>query len=260
MLNNYVFKTQRVGVIGGMSHETSDHYVAEIHRLVQEHLGGLHSAQLVHFDVDFDYIHACMKAGAWEEIADTLHRLAWACASQQVAGIAFASNTIHKAVALLCHQVDSGQVYVNGIPLIHIGDSVIRELHKDAKRLLLLGTKFTMTEDFMASHYRERGYEVVVPDAEDCARLDDIIFNELCKGIERPDSQHWLEEMIVRTILRQPVDAVILGCTELPMLIDPEFGQYLTSRLNYARSVAIIDSAAAHIRQIAEWCVKPEFR
>lgn len=259
-MSDYIAKTQPVGLIGGMSHETSDHYVPEIHRLVNEKLGGLHSAQLVHLDVDFAEIRALMLANHWAEIADKLHSLAMVCAQQRVAGIAFASNTIHKAVALLADHIESPQMYIHGIPVIHIGGSIIRALPKSVQRLLLLGTNFTMSDDFMTSYLRKAGYEVIVPHASLREHLDFIIFNELCEGTVFPCSQVWFEELIIEFVKLQKIDTVILGCTELPMLIRPDFNQRLLSRTNFQKDAIIVDSAAAHIQHIAEYCIKPEFR
>ncbi len=261
-MSDYIAKTQPVGLIGGMSHETSDHYVPEIHRLVNEKLGGLHSAQLVHLDVDFAEIRALMLANHWAEIADKLHSLAMICAQQRVAGIAFASNTIHKAVALLADHIDSPQMYIHGIPVIHIGDSIIRALPKSAQRLLLLGTNFTMSDDFMTSYLRKAGYEVIVPEADDREKLDDIIFNELCKGKKNAGSELWFLNLIFKIVAHEQIDAVILGCTELPMLLEAGFKRFLPNHaeIKEIQAMSIVDSAAAHIQHVAEYCIKPEFR
>lgn len=206
---------KRIGLIGGMSWESTSGYYREINQGVKNRLGGLHSAELVLFSVDFDPIEKLQQQGEWqasgEILADAARKLEGAGADC----ILICTNTMHK----VAEQVESA----TNIPLLHIADATGERLTQDGvKRVGLLGTAFTMEQAFykdrLASNF---GLEVVVPNAHDRAIIHNIIYQELCLGTVNEYSRaEYLR--IIEQLQAEGAEAVILGCTEIGMLIKPE--------------------------------------
>ncbi len=201
-----------IGLLGGMSWESTAGYYRAINEGVKTALGGLHSARLILYSVDFAQIEKKMQAGDWEGI---LQELIEAAKSIQTAGADFiliCTNTIHKIAPRLEAAVD--------IPLIHIADATGEVLRgKGLRRVGVLGTVVTMEHDF----YKDRltgkyGLEVLIPDAAARKRVDDIIFNELCLGKMTLEAKNFFIN-IIGQLGDDGAEAVILGCTELGMLI-----------------------------------------
>ncbi|MFQ0977652.1 aspartate/glutamate racemase family protein [Vibrio campbellii] len=203
-----------IGLIGGMSWESTAHYYQIINREVKARLGGLHSGKVCLYSVDFAEIETLQHQGRWD---DTAIILAQAAKSVEAGGADFiliCTNTMHKVA-------DQIQQAVN-VPLVHIADATAEKLVADGiKKVGLLGTRFTMEQDFYKQRLIDKfGVDVVVPRSDDQTIIHNIIYNELCKGEVRDDSrQHYLA--IIEKLVEQGAEAVILGCTEIAMLVEP---------------------------------------
>lgn len=223
-----------IGLLGGMSWESTVPYYREINRHVAERLGGFHSAKLVMWSVDFAPLEALASEGRWQEIGhllgDRSRRLERAGAELLV----LCTNTMHRVAPEIEAAID--------IPLVHIADAVGHAVREAGVRTVgLLGTRFTMDEPF----YRERlslrhGLQVLVPDESGRRTVDRVIFDELVKGEVRDESRRRYAEVIEELVARG-AEGVVLGCTEIGMLLDGE-----------ASSVPLFDSAVIHARQAAD--------
>ena len=204
-----------IGLIGGMSWESTANYYQIINREVKARLGGLHSGKVCLYSVDFAEIETLQHQGRWD---DTAIILAQAAKSVEAGGADFiliCTNTMHKVA-------DQIQQAVN-VPLVHIADATAEQLVVDGiKKVGLLGTRFTMEQDFYKQRLIDKfGVDVVVPSSDDQTIVHDVIYNELCKGEVHDDSrQHYLT--IIEKLVEQGAEAVILGCTEIAMLVEPQ--------------------------------------
>ncbi|HDM8227979.1 TPA: aspartate/glutamate racemase family protein [Vibrio campbellii] len=203
-----------IGLIGGMSWESTAQYYQIINREVKARLGGLHSGKVCLYSVDFAEIETLQHQGRWD---DTAIILAQAAKSVEAGGADFiliCTNTMHKVA-------DQIQQVVN-VPLIHIADTTAEKLVSDGiKKVGLLGTRFTMEQDFYKQRLIDKfGVDVFVPGSDDQTIIHNVIYNELCKGEVRDDSrQHYLA--IIEKLVEQGAEAVILGCNEIAMLVEP---------------------------------------
>jgi aspartate racemase len=203
-----------IGLIGGMSWESTAVYYRKLNELVRNRLGGLHSADILLKSVDFETIASLQKQDKWEEANAILVAIARALEQAGASCLLICSNTMHK-------MADDVQRAIS-IPLLHIADAT-GEAIKTAglRRPLLLATRYTMEQDFYVARLRERfGLEPVIPEARDRTIIHDIIFDELCQGIVRDESRASYLEAIARG-KADGADCVILGCTEVCLLLSP---------------------------------------
>lgn len=200
-----------IGLIGGMSWESTVTYYHLINEAVHERLGGLHSAKIVLWSVEFDEIEKCQSSGDWAKSASILSETAKGLERAGADVILICTNTMHKVaddVAAAVH-----------IPLLHIADATFDALQKQSiRRVGLLGTKYTMQQDFIKGRLKERGLEVLVPENEDMEMINGVIFNELCVGTILPESREKFLTVIDK-LKAQGAEGVILGCTEIGLLI-----------------------------------------
>lgn len=203
-----------VGLIGGMSWESTIPYYKIINEIVKEKLGGLHSAQIILYSVEFDEIEKCQSSGQWDKSAEILGN---AAKKLELAGADFiliCTNTMHKVAPQIQNMIS--------VPIVHIADATADSLERDkVSKVALLGTKYTMTQDFYKSKLIDRGFEVFIPDKEDIEIVNHVIFNELCVGVINKDSQKKFSEIIGK-LKDKGAQAVILGCTEIGLLIKDE--------------------------------------
>ncbi|WP_026508182.1 aspartate/glutamate racemase family protein [Butyrivibrio sp. MC2013] len=203
-----------VGLIGGMSWESTIPYYKIINEIVKEKLGGLHSAQIILYSVEFDEIEKCQSSGQWDKSAEILGN---AAKKLELAGADFiliCTNTMHKVVPQIQNMIS--------VPIVHIADATADSLERDkVSKVALLGTKYTMTQDFYKSKLIDRGFEVFIPDEEDIEIVNHVIFDELCVGVINKDSQKKFSEIIGK-LKDKGAQAVILGCTEIGLLIKEE--------------------------------------
>lgn len=201
-----------IGLIGGMSWESTADYYRRLNQLVKQRLGGLHSAKILLHSVDFAEIEALQARGAWEEAG---HQLAQVAISLEAGGADFlvlCTNTMHKvapAIERACH-----------LPLLHIADPTAAAIRQAGfTRVGLLGTRFTMEQDFYRGRLVNRhGLQVIVPDDDGRDLVHRVIYEELCLGIVRESSREGYRQVIAR-LVDQGAQAVILGCTEIAMLV-----------------------------------------
>lgn len=200
-----------IGLIGGMSWESSAHYYAILNRETARIRGGLHSAPVILHSVDFAPIEALQRAGEWDKAGQVLAVIAQGLEAQGAGVIGLATNTMH----ICAPQI----VAALTVPFVHIAAPTAEALLADGiGRVGLLGTRFTMEQPFYADILRGQGLEVLVPDVG-ITNLNGIIYEELCRGIVRDASRQVYVEAIGRLMARG-AEAVILGCTEIGMLID----------------------------------------
>lgn len=230
--------SQRViGMLGGMSWESSAQYYKLANELVREWLGGLHSARIVLASVDFADIEALQVAGRWDEAGDLLAEAATRLESAGAELLLICTNTMHK----VAEQVQASI----GIPLLHLGDTTAQAVTRAGLTSVgLLGTAFTMEQDFYRDRLASHGLRVLVPEPDDRAAVHRIIYEELCLGVVREESRQVYREVIAR-LVRAGAEGVILGCTEIELLIsaaDSPVPVFPTTRLHVE---AAVDAALA---------------
>ncbi len=202
-----------IGLIGGMSWQSSRLYYDRINQMVAERRGGASSAKIVLNSLDFAPIAKMQSEGQWREAGAHLANAAQALERAGADVIAIGANTMHK----VANQVKASV----GVPLLHIGDALVKELRRDARsRPLLLGTRYTMEDPFLIDHLGNKGIGAVTPDKADRDALHAIIYDQLIKGIVTDDARATVRAMIDRSGA-QEADSVIFGCTEIGMLFPP---------------------------------------
>jgi aspartate racemase len=226
---------QTIGLIGGMSWESSAEYYRIINEAVKEQLGGLHSAQVLLYSVDFAAIEALQHAGAWDEagaiLADAARRLERGGADFLI----LCTNTMHKVAAAITGAV--------AIPFVHIADPTAEQIRASGYATVgLLGTRFTMEQEFYRGRLEgEHGLRVVVPEEDDRATVHRIIYDELCLGQIKEESRAEYRRIMARLVERG-AEAIILGCTEIMLLVsapDATVPLFDTTRLHAEAAVAL---------------------
>jgi len=203
---------QSIGLIGGMSWESTSHYYTKINRAIGRAKGGLHSAPLWLHSVDFAPIEALQREGKWEEAGQKLVHIARHLERSGAQGIALCTNTMHKVAPLICGAIT--------VPFLHIASATAQTLLENkVTEILLLGTRFTMQEPFYKEVLTQHGITVHVP--EETKELDRIIFEELCKGKVCNSSKSYYQRTILEHLRLCPTtQGVVLGCTEIGMLLE----------------------------------------
>ncbi len=223
------------GLIGGMSWESTASYYRIMNEEVHNRLGGLNSAKLIMYSVNFAEFDAFMAKGDWDSAASTLIDAAKRLETGGADFVMICTNTMHKVApevqAAVC------------IPLIHIADATAAAIRTaGVKKVGLLGTTFTMEDDFMTGRLKTlHGIEALVPDKPERDELHRIIFSELCQGIVKPDSKTALLSMI-KDLEDKGAEGIILGCTELPMLVtqdDIKTQLFDTTRIHAVKAVDV---------------------
>ena len=226
-----------IGLIGGMSWESTIPYYRIINEEVKNRLGGLHSAKIVLYSVEFDEIEKCQSNGEWEKSGDILGNAAKAVESAGADFLLICTNTMHKVVPQIAAMID--------IPIIHIADATADELEKNSTRSIgLLGTKYTMTQDFYKQRLIDRGIRVLIPDEGDIETVNTVIFDELCVGKIRDVSREKLKEIITK-LKCKGAEGVILGCTEIGLLIHQS-----------DVDIPVFDTTVIHARKAAELAIE----
>ena len=201
-----------IGIIGGMSAESTATYYAALNAAVRKQLGGLHSARLLLWSVDFAEIAELQKQGRWEEQGQILAGIARKLEAAGAEAIVLATNTMHKVAAAIEAAIK--------VPFLHIADATAAAIvAKKLKRPALMATAYTMEQEFYKERLVRHGLEVVVPEAEDRAEIHRIIYEELCKGIVTEKSRAAYIAIAGR-LQAKGADCLILGCTEVGMLLN----------------------------------------
>ncbi len=223
-----------IGLIGGMSWESSAHYYRILNQETARRLGGLHSAAVIMHSVDFAPIAEMQSAGNWDAAGRQLNTVAQGLVRAGAEVLGLATNTMHVVSDIMLEGI--------GIPFIHIADPTAQALLGDGYDTVgLLGTRFTMEMDFYKQRLVSHGLNVLVPEV-DHTNLNGIIYEELCKGIVREESRRTYQAAIDRMAARG-AQAVILGCTEIGMLIDDATSPLPTYDTTDLHARALVDAA-----------------
>ncbi len=221
-----------IGLLGGMSWESSAQYYRLANELVRERLGGLHSARIVLLSVDFAEIEALQSTGAWDQAAAVLARAAKQVEAAGADLLLLCTNTMHK----VADQVDAAV----GIPLLHLADATAAAVQAAGLSTIgLLGTTFTMEESFYRDRLASHGLTVLVPEAEDRALVHSVIYDELCLGLVTEASRATFVAVIGRLVAAS-AEGIVLGCTEIELLItqtDSRVPVFPTTRLHVEAAV-----------------------
>lgn len=203
-----------LGLLGGMSWESTVTYYKEINERVAKSLGGLHSAKILLYSVDFAEVEEQQAEGDWAGSAELLGRAAKGLVAAGADAIVICTNTMHKVAPRIQAAVS--------IPLLHIADVTAAEiLGRGLRSVGLLGTRYTMEEDFYCGRLRRQGLEVLIPDAPERDMINKVIFEELCLGVIREDSRKKFQAAMAG-LAGRGARGVILGCTEIGLLLRPE--------------------------------------
>ena len=226
-----------IGLIGGMSWESTATYYKIINETVKEKLGGLHSAKCILYSVDFQEIEECQANGNWEKSGEILGEAAYNLEKAGADFIVICTNTMHKVVNQIKEKIS--------IPILHIAEMTAEKiLEKGLKNIALLGTKYTMEQDFYKSKLIEKGINVIIPDKNDIEIINEVIYDELCLGTINSDSKKKFLE-IVDKLRSKGAEGIILGCTEIGLLIK-----------NEDTDVPLFDTAIIHAEQAAIYSIK----
>lgn len=202
-----------IGLLGGMSWESSLEYYRAMNETVKERLGGLHSAKILMNSLEFQELRDLMRAGDWETIGDRLGAAAGVLERAGADLMVIGTNTMHKVADRVAEGVS--------VPLIHIADATAEEASRRGfSKVALLGTVFTMEDDFYVGRLESLGFEVLVPGAADREAVDRVIFEELCRGAFLDGSRAEFVR-VIEDLAAKGAEAVILGCTEIGLLVRP---------------------------------------
>ena len=200
-----------LGIIGGMSWESTQSYYRLINEGVKAELGGLYSADLLIHSVDFAPIGALQAQGAWDELGNIMASSGTRLQVAGAKGLLIATNTMHKVADDVQEATD--------LPIIHIADATANAIkEQNLTKIALLGTQFTMTQDFYKQHLMDAGLQVLIPEEEARAEIHRIIYEELCQGRIKDSSRQYYVD-VIKALAEQGAEGVILGCTEIGLLI-----------------------------------------
>lgn len=200
-----------IGLIGGMSWESTATYYQIVNEVVKERLGGLHSAKVLMYSVDFQEIHECQASGDWDKSAKILSEAAVNLEKAGADSIIICTNTMHKVIPQIKEKIK--------IPIIHIAEATADELSKnEMTKVALLGTRYTMTQDFIKDKFVSAGIDILIPEDNDIEMINRVIFEELCIGIISEKSKNDFLR-IINTMAAKGAQGVVLGCTEIGSLI-----------------------------------------
>lgn len=203
-----------IGLIGGMSWESSIEYYRMMNEQVRSQLGGLHSAKCLMYSVNFEEIERYQSEGNWKKAGETLGEVARSLEKGGADFIVICSNTMHMVLDYIEERIR--------IPVLHIADATANQIHEHGIRTVgLLGTKYTMEQNFYKQRIESNGIQVLIPNEEDREIVNKVIYEELCLGNIRSDSKAHYKEVIER-LIQKGAEGIILGCTEIGLLIKPE--------------------------------------
>lgn len=222
----------KIGLLGGMSWESTVTYYQQINETVNKILGGLHSAECLLYSVDFNILEECMRHGDWDTIAGILSNAAHSLEQAGAGFIVICTNTMHKLVPQIEKNIH--------IPILHIAQATADELKKNGiSTAALLGTKYTMEQDFYKSVLKENEISVIIPNENDRVEINRIIFDELCLGMIREKSKEKYLS-VISELYKAGAQGVVLGCTEIGLLIKQS-----------DTDVALFDTTLIHARAAA---------
>ncbi|MCE2570506.1 aspartate/glutamate racemase family protein [Motilimonas eburnea] len=226
-----------IGLIGGMSWESTVSYYQALNRGVKAQMGGLHSAKLCLFSLDFDEIEKLQRQGDWPKMTQILTDAAQAVERAGADFLMICTNTMHKVAPEIAANIS--------IPILHIADATGTKLKDDGiTKVGLLGTRFTMAQDFYKGRISQHfDIEVLVPTEDEQTQIHDIIYNELCQGVIKPESKD-IYSNIISLLHQKGAQGIILGCTEIALLINQG-----------DTDVPLYDTTAIHAEQGIQWAL-----
>ncbi|EPC8420888.1 MULTISPECIES: aspartate/glutamate racemase family protein [Bacillus cereus group] len=203
-----------IGLIGGMSWESTSEYYRIINEEIKERLGGLHSAKCMINSVDFEEIERFQSNGNWNGAGEILGNAAYSLQRGGADFIIICTNTMHKVVEKIKENIH--------IPVLHIADATAKEIkRKDIQMVGLLGTKYTMEQDFYKLRIEENRIKVMVPSEKDREKINEVIYTELCLGKITSQSREYYKR-VIEELVQEGAQGIILGCTEIGLLIKQE--------------------------------------
>ncbi|MED3647405.1 aspartate/glutamate racemase family protein [Halalkalibacterium halodurans] len=227
-----------IGLIGGMSWESSAEYYRIINKEVKNKLGGLHSAKCLLYSVDFDEIERFQAAGDWDQAGERLGNVAFALEKAGADFIVLCTNTMHKVTSHIEEKIQ--------IPILHIADATANQIQKSTIQTVgLLGTSYTMEQDFYKSRIESRGIKVITPTKRERDMINKVIYEELCVGRIRPSSKKYYEEVMNR-LVAHGAEGIILGCTEIGLLVQQEDSKVPLFNTTVIHALEAVHLALAH--------------
>ncbi|NKQ40996.1 MAG: amino acid racemase [Sulfurovum sp.] len=229
-----------LGMIGGMSWESSAVYYREINLGIQKKLGGFYSGKIILYSMDFAEIERLQHSGDWKRLGIMLANAAYSLQKAGAEGVILCTNTMHKVANKILENIK--------VPFLHIADATAQKLLNDnIKKVALLGTAFTMEEDFYRKRLEEKfGLEVVIPRQKQRKEIHRIIYEELCLGAIKDSSRdHYVKT--IENLAEQGAEAVILGCTEIGLLVSQEDSP-----------LPIYDTSMIHVDAAVRWMVNQQ--
>ncbi|HBT72972.1 MAG TPA: aspartate/glutamate racemase family protein [Lysinibacillus sp.] len=228
-----------IGLIGGMSWESSAAYYRLMNEQVKQRLGGLHSAKCILYSVDFQQIEHFQAKGEWDKAGNVLAQAAQSLERAGADFVIICTNTMHKVIDIIEAAIT--------IPILHIADATARQIKEAGlQKIALLGTKYTMEQAFYKARVEGFGIEVIVPDSHERMEVNRIIYEELCLGIIKQDAKSYYIQ-VVEELVQAGAQGVILGCTEIGLLIQQE-----------DISVPVFDTAAIHAQTAVSMAIQEE--
>lgn len=231
-------KQRTLGIIGGMSWESTESYYRLINEGIKAELGNLHSADLLIHSVDFAPIGELQAQGAWDEMGARLAKSGKRLQAAGAQGLLIATNTMHKVI-------DDVQAATN-LPIIHIADATAKAIQAQGlTKIALLGTQFTMTQDFYKQRLIDAGLQVLIPENDARAEVHRIIYDELCQG-QFLDSSRQYYSQVIKDLANKGAEGVILGCTEIGLLIQQEDSPIAVFDTTAIHAAAAVDFLLSH--------------
>lgn len=223
-----------IGIIGGMSWESTVTYYQIMNEMVKQELGGFHSAKILLYSVDFSEIERCQAEGDWKKCEDILSAAAESLEKAGADFLVIATNTMHKVVPQIQERIN--------IPILHIAEVTAEELNQHhITTVALLGTKYTMTQEFYKEKLENAGITVLIPEAREIEVVNSIIYDELCLGsVLETSKERYLQ--IIEGLKNRGAQGVILGCTEIGLLIkqeDTELPVFDTTRIHAVKAAKL---------------------
>ena len=231
-------KQRTLGIIGGMSWESTESYYRLINEGIKAELGSLHSADLLIHSVDFAPIGELQAQGAWDEMGAILANSGKRLQAAGAQGLLIATNTMHKVI-------DDVQAATN-LPIIHIADATAKAIQAQGlTKIALLGTQFTMTQDFYKQRLIDAGLQVLIPENDARAEVHRIIYDELCQG-QFLDSSRQYYSQVIKDLANKGAEGVILGCTEIGLLIQQADSPIAVFDTTAIHAAAAVDFLLSH--------------
>ncbi|PEX91577.1 aspartate/glutamate racemase family protein [Bacillus cereus] len=229
-----------IGLIGGMSWESTSEYYRILNEEIKNRLGGLHSAKCMINSVDFEEIERYQSSGDWDRAGELLGNAAYSLQKSGADFIIICTNTMHKVIGKIKEYID--------IPVLHIADATAKEIkRKGIQRVGLLGTKYTMEQDFYKSRIEENDIKVMVPLVKDREKINEVIYTELCLGKINSQSREYYKS-VIEELVQQGVQGIILGCTEIGLLIKKEDVSIPIFDTTYIHAIEAVNVALENIR------------